>query len=88
MRIEQELHCLASKRAVFPVIGGTIVRGKVGDNRKRVSIRLAAHVTIDKLFGLLHSLSLVAGILQRPRNVGRDAQHVVVVTVCRAFVDE
>ena len=70
------------------MIGAPVVRGEIGHHRQRVGVHLRAHVGLDKLLGLLHRRPLVSRVLQRPSDVSGDAQHVGVVAVGGAFVDE
>ena len=65
-----------------------VVGREVGEHRQRVGVHLAVHVLLDELPRLLDRRPLVAGVLQRPGDVGGDAQHVRVVAIGRAFVDE
>src|SRR2546430_10497167 len=49
---------------------------------------LFPYTTLFRSFGFLHSLTLIAGILQRPRQVSGDAQYILVIAVRRSFVNE
>ncbi len=86
--VEQKLHGLTSEVAVLAAVGGRTVHGEIRHHRQGVGVHLRVQMVFDKLPGALDRRSLVAGVLQRPGEVSGDAQHVGVVAVGGAFVDE
>ena len=81
--IQQLFDRLTRELAVLPIFGR-----EVGRHRQGVRIHLAIQVRGHVLFRLLHRRPFKTGILQRPPQVRRDPQHVAVVTIGGAFVDE
>ena len=66
----------------------SVVGGEVGDDGQRVGVHFRVHVFFDKLPGLFDCRPLVSRVPKRPGDVRGDAQHVRVVAVGGAFVDE
>ena len=77
------MHRLSGELSVF-----SIIRSEVRQHRQRVRVGFCVRLRLDELFGFLHSLTLIAGILQRPRQVSGDAQYILVIAVRRSFVNE